>query len=253
MDASKKMQTVVCAMIIVALLHIAPHIGFAQGFEDDSLEIISEGKFQAPAGSSEKLAKGIALFEAKKKAVESAGRYLAGQHLILNFELKKEEIYSLAARKIDSKILAERRVSSGKTVTYHIRIQTRIEAADYNEADSLDKQLEFEEKQEPLKEELEPEISNAIDPGLDIAKAYILLRTEKLRPAMIYLDRLEKKYPGWGAVYMAKAMGYYLLLEPLSMKKELDRACTVGNEKACDDLKNLKRVRQFDFETEKIN
>jgi hypothetical protein len=88
---------------------------------------------------------------------------------------------------------------------------------------------------------------------VDISAAYRLLRKEKLRPAMIYLNRLEKKYPNWSAIYMAKAMGFYLLHDPSNMKKELKRACAAGNARACDDLKSLKRVRQFDLDTEKFN
>jgi hypothetical protein len=88
---------------------------------------------------------------------------------------------------------------------------------------------------------------------LDISQAYRLLRKEKLRPAMIYLDRLEKKYPNWAAIYMAKAMGFYLLREHSNMKQELIRACKAGNASACDDLKSLKRIGGFDLSTEKFN
>jgi hypothetical protein len=253
MDGIKKKPVIVCATIMAGWWLLSQHPGFAQNADNDSLEIVAEGKFKAPAGSSKELAREIALFDAKKKAVESAGRYLARHHLILNYELRKEEIYSLAAGKIQATILAELLEPTGNTFTYTIRIRARVRSADYVEADSLDKQLEMEEAEESLKEELEPKISKAIAPGRDITKAYILLRTEKLRPAIIYLDRLEKKYPDWAAIYMAKAMGYYLLLEPQNMKNQLERACAAGDEKACDDLKNLKRVRQFDLEAEKLN
>jgi hypothetical protein len=135
----------------------------------------------------------------------------------------------------------------------HVRIRAVIHSSDYIEADILDKQMEIKEANQSLKEEMEPEISDRIEPGADISVAYRLLRKEKLRQAMIYLNRLELKYPNWSAIYMAKAMGFYLLHDPANMKKELDRACTAGNESACDDLKSLKRVRQFDLDTEKFN
>ena len=48
-------------------------------------------------------------------------------------------------------------------------------------------------------------------------------------------------------------MGFYLLHDPSNMKKELKRACTAGNASACDDLKSLKRVHQFDLDTERFN
>jgi hypothetical protein len=226
---------------------------WAQTAAEDSLELVSEGKFEALAGTSRKLARQIALFEAKKKAVESAGRYLAGKHLVLSYEQKKEEIYSLVTTKIDSKIIAENEASSGHGYTYIVRIRTTIRSSDYIDADILDKKLEIEETRETLKEELEPEITAEIDPGMDIARAYRLLRQEKLRPAMIYLNRLEKKYPNWAAIYMARAIGFYLLHEPSDMKKELEKACAAGNPSACDDLKSLRRVRQFDLETKRVD
>jgi hypothetical protein len=250
MNGRRKNRTIICAIFVVSLLLITYHPRWAQGAEEDSLEVVAEGSFIAQAGTAKKLARQIALFEAKKKAVESAGRYLAGKHFVLSYEQKKEEIYSLVTTKIHTKVIAERMESSGDTFNYYIRIRATIHSSDYIEADILDKQMEIKEAQEPLKEELEPEITNKIEPALDVSQAYRLLRKEKLRPAMIYLDRLEKKYPNWAAIYMAKAMGFYLLHEPSNMKKELIRACTAGSASACDDLKSLKRVRQFNLDAE---
>ena len=240
-------------MILVALLLISYRALWAQSLEEDSLEVVAEGKFLAQAGTAKKLARQIALFEAKKKAVESAGRYLAGKHLVFSYEQRKEEIYSLTATRIHAKVIAEKMEPSGETYTYYVRILATVRSSDYIEAEILDRQMEIREAREPLKEELEPVIADKIEPGLDIAQAYRMLRQEKLRPAMIYLDRLEKKYPNWAAIYMAKAMGFYLLHEPSSMKQELTRACAAGSAGACDDLKSLKRVRQFDLDAEKLN
>jgi len=248
-----KNRPLICTLVVVSLLLIAGPHRWTWGAAADSLELVSEGKFQARAGTSKTLARQIALFEAKKKAVESAGRYLAGKHLVLSYEQKKEEIYSLVATKIHSNVIAENIEPSGNTFIFHIRIRATIHSSDYIEADILDKQMEIKEADESLKEELEPEITAKIEPGVDISAAYRLLRKEKLRPAMIYLNRLEKKYPNWSAIYMAKAMGFYLLHDPSHMKKELKRACTAGNASACDDLKSLKRVHQFDLDTERFN
>ena len=253
MNERKKGLIIICMVTIFSLLLISDHLSRALGAAEDSLEVVAEGKFQAPAGTPENLARQIALFEAKKKAVESAGRYLAGKHLVLSYQQKKEEIYSLTTTKIYSKVIAENIKSSGNTFIYHIRIRATIHSSDYIEADILDKQMEIKEANESLKEEMEPEISDKIEPGLDISLAYRLLRKEKLRQAMIYLNRLELKYPNWSAIYTAKAMGFYLLHDPYNMKKELKRACAAGNESACNDLKSLKRVRQFDLDTEEFN
>jgi hypothetical protein len=206
MNGKNKNRTVICAMIIVTSLLILYHPLGAQSSEEDSLEVVAEGKFQAQAGTAKKLARQIALFEAKKKAVESAGRYLAGQHLVFSYEQKKEEIYSLATTRIHSKVTAEKMEPSGETYTYYVRILATIRSSDYIEAEILDRQMEIKEAREPLKEELEPAITDKIEPGLDISQAYRLLRKEKLRPAMIYLDRLEKK-PELGCDLYGKSPG----------------------------------------------
>jgi len=64
---------------------------------------------------------------------------------------------------------------------------------------------------------------------------------------MIYLNHLEKKYPNWDSIYMAKAIAHYILNEPVFMEKALNAACRLGNGTACDDLKNLKKVHEYDF------
>ena len=84
MNERKKGLIIICMVTIFSLLLISDHLSRALGAAEDSLEVVAEGKFQAPAGTPENLARQIALFEAKKKAVESAGRYLAGKHLVLS-------------------------------------------------------------------------------------------------------------------------------------------------------------------------
>ena len=64
---------------------------------------------------------------------------------------------------------------------------------------------------------------------------------------MIYLNHLEKKYPNWDSIYMAKAITHYILHEPEFMKKALTQACQLDNQIACDDLKQLKRLHEHDF------
>jgi glutamyl-tRNA reductase len=110
-----------------------------------------------------------------------------------------------------------------------------------------DSKQEKKEAKESFREEMEQSIFAEIDPGREIAKAYRLLREKKWRIAMIYLNHLEKKYPNWDSIYVAKAITHYILHEPVFMKKALNDACRLGNQIACDDLKNLKRVNEHDF------
>jgi hypothetical protein len=65
--------------------------------------------------------------------------------------------------------------------------------------------------------------------------------------AMIYLNHLDKKYPNWAEIHMAKSLVYYNHHKPESMKEALGKACRLGNETACDDLANIKKVHEYDF------
>jgi len=233
--------------IAVALLLLFPINGVASGSEKDIFEVETEGHYQFAAGSSPDLAKEVAFFNAKRNAVELAGRYLSRSSRIRVYEMKKDEIYSLAAREIQAEILGESRERIKTTSIYRIRIRAQVKASDFIKAEMEDIKLEEGEAKESYQEEMEQHVSPEIDPGKDIAKAYRLLREKKWRIAMIYLNHLRKKYPNWDSIYMVKAIAHYVLHEPVFMKKSLDEACRLGNPTACDDLKNLKKLDEHDF------
>ncbi len=233
--------------IMAALAVLFSIYGVASAAEDDIFEIEAEGSYRMEAGASIDLAKKMALFTAKRKALDLAGRYLSPKSLIKVYELKRDEIYSLAAREIEAEILEEKRQSVGKTSTYRVRIRARVQASDFVKAEMEDTKQEKKEAKESFREEMEQPVSAEIDPGRDIAKAYRLLREKKWRIAMVYLNHLTTKYPNWGDVYMAKALVYYIFPEPVFMKKALNEACRLGHQTACDDLTNIKRVHEHDF------
>ena len=71
--------------------------GVASAAQDGIFEIEAEGSYRMEAGASIDLAKKMALFTAKRKAVDLAGRYLSRQSLIKVYELNRDEIYSLSS------------------------------------------------------------------------------------------------------------------------------------------------------------
>ena len=234
-------------ILLTALFVLFLMNSIASAVANDVIEIESEGNYRIAAGASIDLPKNLALFIAKRKAVDLAARYLSHKSLIAVYELKREEIYSLAAREIRTKILNEKRETVGKTLTYIVRIKAWIESADFVKAQIEQARQKKIEADQSYREEMEQHVSDEIDPGKDIAKAYRLLREKKWRIAMIYLNHLGKKYPDWDSIYMAKAITHYVLHEPEFMKKALNRACQLGNPIACDDLKNLRKVHELDF------
>jgi hypothetical protein len=235
-------------IIIATLLFLTSVNGFASATNEvNIIEIEAEGSYRMSADDLVDLARKVALFIAKRHAVNLAGRYLSHKSLIKSYELNKDEIYSLVARALQAEILAEKTETVGKTSTYRLRIRAKIKASDFVKAEIEDAKQEKKESKESYQEEMEQPVSADIDPGKDIAKAYRLLREKKWRIAVIYLNNLEKKYPNWDSIYMAKAVTYYILREPVFMKKALKKACRLDNQIACDDLKSLKRVHEHDF------
>jgi hypothetical protein len=235
-------------IIITTLLFLISFDGVASAAKEvDIIEIETEGSYRMGAAASADLARNVALFNAKRQAVNLAGRYLSHKSLIKTYELNKDEIYSLVARAIQAEILEEKTETIGKTSTYRLCIRAKIKISDFVKAEIEGAKQEKKESKESYQEEMEQPVSADIDPGKDIAKAYRLLREKKWRVAIIYLNNLEKKYPNWDSIYMAKAITYYILREPVFMKKALKKACRLDNQIACDDLKSLKRVHEHDF------
>ena len=233
--------------VLMFVLYLLLSVDAATAVENDIFEIETEGIYQIAVGSSVELAKKVALFTAKRKAVELAGRYLSHKNLIKPYELKKDEIYSLAARQIKAEIIEQSQKTVAKVSRYRLRIRTKIHASDFVKAEIEDIKQEKAESTESYQQEMGQPISEKIDPGIDIAKAYRLLREKKWRITMIYLDHLEKKYPNWDSIYMAKAVTHYILNEPVLMRKALNQGCRLGNITACEDLKDIKKLDENDF------
>ena len=234
-------------LIVVAFFAVYMINSVAAATENDIFEVETDGGYQILPGSSVELAKKVAFFNAQRKAVEVAGRYLSRNNSIEQYGPNRDEIYCLTAREIHADILEEKIETVGKTSTYRLRIRATIQATDFFKAEIEAAKLEREDAQASYRDEMEQHISAETDPGRDIAKAYRLLREKKWRIAMIYLDHLERKYPNWDSIYMTKAVIHFLFHEPAFMKKALNEACQRGNSMACDDLKNIKKLNAHDF------
>mgnify|MGYP000494164073 CR=1 FL=1 len=136
--------------------------------EDDIFEIEAEGSYRMEAGALIDLAKKMALFAAKRKAVDLAGRYLSRKGLIKSYELNKDEIYSLTAREIQTEILEEEHETVGKTSTYRIRIRCKIQALDFVKAEMEDTKQEKAEIEEYYREEMEQHVYTTVDPAQEL-------------------------------------------------------------------------------------
>jgi len=243
-------EIVMLKSFILVLFLVFSHVSFAQTLEDESVEVESEASYLMQGDDSRALAKAIAQFEAKKRAVDVGAKYLSARGLIEVFDQRKKEIYALVTKEIQFEVLQEKWMPEGETFECSIRIIGRVKASDFIRGEAQDKALGNEELKESFKEEMEPTIAGEIDPAKDIARAYRLIREKQWRMAILYLDRLEMKYQNWGEIYMTKAIGYYALKEPRQMKRSIEKACSLRNEEACNDLKILKKVHRIDLDSQ---
>jgi hypothetical protein len=72
-----------------------------------------------------------------------------------------------------------------------------------------------------------------IAPARELSRAYRYIRKHHWRMAIIYLDHLEKKYPHWGTLFLAKAMAYLGMHETDRAISALSSACYLGDQEAC--------------------
>jgi hypothetical protein len=176
----------------------------------------------------------------------SAAKYLDRKGLLEHYGKKRKEIYCLAAKEIETTCLeAVMQQDSGR---FFVKIQARATSVDFIRAENRNVEMEKDQVHESFRKELAEPVSGVIDPGTELSRVYRLFRLTHWRAAMIYLDHLEKKYPHWGEIFLAKAIAFNELQRTAAMKKALQKACFLGNLESCDDLKMLVEVHGNKFE-----
>ena len=113
------------------------------------------------------------------------------------------------------------------------RSKVAFPLADFVKAEIKNAALEKEETDFSLQEEMEPVLPSALDPGQELSRAHRYLRSRQWRKAIIYLDQLEKKYPYWGDLFFAKALGFEAMHETQQAIGAFTKACKQGHQKAC--------------------
>jgi hypothetical protein len=245
MDEKMRIRTIIWVVFLIFL----SGSGFSQDNRNNTtIELESEGVCLFKKGDSKQITKKLARFNAKKTAVELAGKYFKRKKLVEPHEHKKDEIYCILADEINEDIIKETWTSTGLISKCFVRIRVKITPVDFIRAEILNLEYEKKEAKITLRKKMEPTIGKKIEPGHDLAHAYRLLRKAQWRAAVIYLDRLEMKYPNLGEIHLAKSIAYYAMHEIEAVKASLEHACRLGTEEACDDLKKIKRLQEFKFD-----
>jgi tetratricopeptide (TPR) repeat protein len=195
------------------------------------MQTTTEFSYRPGPGDTPAIARTLALYGAKYEAVLWLAGQLAGKGLLKDYANRQMEIFCLVADELQCTIVNQS-FSKNKGV-YTIKIKSRVSLADFVKAEIKNAALEKEEMDFSLQEELEPVVSPALDPGQELSRAYRYLRNQQWRKAIIYLDQLEKKYPYWGDLFFAKALGFEAMHETQQAIGAFSTACERGNQEAC--------------------
>jgi len=132
---------------ILILVILFPTLGLAEVrvFEKEVEEIVGRGQ-------SQEQVEAFALQKAKRLAVEEAGTYISSLTVVLNYQLKKDEVTALASGVVQAKIVGipAVRVESG---VVHVKVKARIEV----DTSILDRQIQEIMKEKGTLKRLEEE------------------------------------------------------------------------------------------------
>jgi hypothetical protein len=225
-------------LLLMVLFFVAARVGAAGEMNrDEVITVTAEFSYACGDKDSARKARALALYGARLKAVKVAAKYLTHKGLLEHYEKKENEIYCLAADEINISRQEEGYREGGKI--YYAKITSAISNVDFIRAHIKDLAFDKEEAHFPYGKEMEQPVLKDIDPGQELSRAYRYIRKQEWRIAIIYLDHLEKKYPCWGDLYLAKAIAFYGINADPQMIEALRKACSFNNQEACNELQSF--------------
>ena len=214
---------------------------FAENDKDhDALQIVANYSYVIGAEDSKETYEALGLFGARLKAVSLAAKYFVRKGLLTDYGAKTEEIFCLAAHQTDAAIIEQGIIEKGRV--FYVKVKATVGIVDFIKADIRNKELDQTEEDFSWREEMEQDVLPSIDPARELSRAYRYLGKKRWRMAIIYLDHLQKKYPNWSELYLAKAHGLYATHNRQGMMAALRTSCSLGNREACEDLEGMTQV-----------
>jgi hypothetical protein len=201
---------------------------------DCAIETITEHQYRGGDEDSKEKSRAIALFDAKLKAVSLAAKYLMHKGLLEHYGKRQSEVFCLTTDEITVSIVYEK--FDQETRLYDVKIKSEVTSLDFIKAQNKDAGLEKIESAFSYSEEMEQPVSEAIEPAKELSRAYRYIGKEQWRIAIIYLNRLQKKYPRWGDIFLAKAIAFFGMDDIDNMVDALKSACSLNNRQACQEL-----------------
>lgn len=202
---------------------------------EDIIKLTTDYTYKMADKNSKEKSRALALLGAKLKAVNLAAKYLTHKGLLEHYEKKQSEIFYLTTNEISVSIIDEKFYQG----TYYVKIDSEITSIDFIRSQIKDVELDHKESNFSYSQEMEQPVSDVIDPGEELSRAYRYIRKGKWRISIIYLGHLEKKYPYWGDIFLAKAIALYGMDATDEMADALKTACSLNNQEACDELQSF--------------
>ena len=227
-------------LFFMALVLVASHPGMSDADANssvDEMQTVTAFSYHAGPGDSRQTARALALYGAKYKAVLLSADHLAGRGLLKDYGDRQMEIFCLVVDIMQYSMLYDSFSEKGRIAV--TKIKSSVSLNDFVRAEIRNAEFEKEEVNFSLQEEMEPVVPPTIAPALELSRAYRYIRRHHWRMAIIYLDHLEKKYPHWGALFLAKALAYLGMHESERAISALSSACYLGDQGACLKLNEM--------------
>lgn len=201
------------------------------------VQLVTDFSYSAGLGDTPETARALALYGAKHKAVVISAEHLADKGLLKDYEDRQMEVFCLVGDELQYSMID--RSLAEKSRTYTVKIKSSLSLEDFVKAEIRDAAFEKEEMHFSWQEEMEPAVSPIIAPAQELSRAYRYIRKKHWRRAIIYQDHLEKKYPYWGALFLAKAMAFLGMNATDRAITALSSSCSLGDQEACLKLNEL--------------
>jgi hypothetical protein len=216
------------------LLLCGPTAWPAANDNDGQMATVTEFSYTAGPEEMSPTARALALFGAKYQAVVQCAAQLTAAGLLEADAGRKKAILCLVADAMRPQLLTQSADAANRT--YTVKLRSVCTLADFVKAEIRNESLDKEEMHFSLKEDLEPVMRPAIAPALELSRAYRYIGHARWRMAIIYLARLETKYPHWGPLYLAKATAFLGIHERERAVSSMASACHLGVQEACSKI-----------------
>lgn len=198
---------------------------------DRRVVVVTASSYAAGPNESAEIAHALALFSATYKAADQGADHLVDAGFFNGDANRKTAVLCLVADAMTPQVLEQSMDVASRSRT--VKIKSTLALDDYVKAEIRNATLDQEETHLSLKEEMEPAISPVLAPALELSRAYRYIGRGHWRMAIIYMDHLERKYPHWGALHLAKATAYFGMHEDERALSALRSACYLGVREAC--------------------